>query len=104
MGKFTEPHWYDAHRERIAAKTDEQHALQLSEAWGKHRACGVIFDHITKWMDRRERTTAEEMRVILDIRELVIFEMDVAAKELALLREMQLCRLQIKDEDWGGVV
>ena len=100
---MTKPDWYDKHRERIAAKTDEQHAVALAEAWGRHKACGAIFDSITKWMDGRERSTQEEMRVILDIRELVIWEMGVAAKEMELLRDMQQCRLQPKDEDWGGV-
>jgi len=94
--------WYDQHRERIAAKTDEQHAVALAEAWGRHRAAGAIFDTITRWMDGRERTTAEEMRVILDIRNLVIEQMDKAAKELKLLRDMQVCRMQ-PEEDWGGV-
>ena len=98
------PDWYDAHRERIAAKTDEQHAVALAEAWGRHRAAGAIFDVITRWMDDRERTTAEEVRVILDIRALVIAEMDKADAELVLLRDMQVCRLQPKDEeDWSGV-
>jgi len=95
--------WYDAHRERIAAKTDQQHAVALAEAWGRHRAAGSIFDRITRWMDERERTTAEEVRVILDIRALVLKEMDKTDKELKLLRDMQVCRLQPKDEDWGGV-
>ena len=95
--------WYDAHRERIAAKTDEQHAVALAEANSKYRACGDMFDAIVKWQDQRKRTTAEEMRVILDVRALVILQMDKAAKELALLRDMQLCRLQPKDEDWGGI-
>ena len=97
--------WYDAHRERIAAKTDEQHAVALAEAWGKHRAYGAIFDRITSWMDHRERTTQEEVRVILDVRGLVMEEMRKAADELKLLRDMQVCRLQPKDdeEDWSGV-
>jgi len=95
--------WYDAHRERIAAKTDQQHAVALAEAWGRHKACGAIFDTITRWMDQRERTTAEEVQVVLDIRALVIEQMDKAGKELKLLRDMQVCRMQPAEEDWGGV-
>ena len=96
--------WYDAHRERIAAKTDEQYARALSELHGRHMACGAIFDAITKWQDQRERTTSEEIRVILDIRALVLEEMAKVRKERELLRDMQVCRLQFKDEeDWGGV-
>ena len=97
--------WYDQHRERIAAKTDTQHAVALAEAWGKHVACGALFDAITKWKNAREHTTAEDLRVILAIRALVIEQMDKAAKELKLLRDMQVCRLQPKDdeEDWSGV-
>ena len=99
-----QPDWYDKHRERIAAKTDEQHAVALAENHGRHLACGAIFDRITSWMDKRERTTAEEMRISLDIRELVLEEMAKVNKEQLLLRDMQLCRLQPKDEeDWGGV-
>jgi len=95
--------WYDAHRERIAAKTDEQHAVALAEAWGRHKACGAIFDAITKWMDERGRTAAD-LDVIIDIRALVLNEMAKVAEERKLLRDMQLCRLQPKDEeDWSGV-
>ena len=93
--------WYNKHGERIAAKTDTQHAVALAEAWGRHRACGAIFDIITNWMDARERTTPE-VRVILDIRELVLNELRIADKRLALLRDMQLCRMQ-PEEDWSGV-
>ena len=94
--------WYDKHRERIAAKTDQQHAVALAEAWGKHLACGAIFDSITKWMDQRGRTAAE-LDMIIVIREMILAEMRKAGKERDLLRDMQLCRMQPKDEDWGGV-
>ena len=56
-------------------------------------------------MDGRERTTADEVRIILDIRSLVLEEMAKANKEQKLLRDMQVCRMQPKDgEDWSGAL